>query len=330
MSASGHPTAGIRPRGIYAMLYAFFEADGGLDREAMRLQVEHCIAGGAHGIAVLGLATEVGKLSLEERHRLLAWAAEDVAGRRPLAVTVTGATVEDQVAFVRAAEAAGAAWAILQPPAGAPLEEVELLRFFGAVADRAGIPLGIQNAPAYIGYGLGLEAVLALRRNHPNVTVLKGEGPAVEIAEIVAAAGDGLAVFNGRSGLELVDNLRAGCAGVIPSPDCIDLQARIFELMAAGEEAEAERLYRALLPFLTFVMQSVAHLVCYGKRATAARLGLAAVHDRPPALAPTPFGLACLERHVAALRGRRARRAAPAEPAQDRARLAPPIPIRRV
>jgi 4-hydroxy-tetrahydrodipicolinate synthase len=288
-------------RGIYAMLYAFFNGKGGLDRDAMRRQVEHCIAAGAHGIAVLGLATEVNKLSLDERHRLLAWAAEDVAGRRPLAVTVAGATVADQAAFVRSAEAAGAAWVILQPPAGTTMEEPALIRFFGAIADQASVPVGIQNAPAYIGYGLGMEGVLALRRNHPNVTVLKGEGPAVEIAEIIAATQGALAVFNGRGGLELVDNLRAGCAGMIPSPDCIDLQSRIFELMAAGDEPAAERLYRLMLPLVTFVMQSVPHLICYGKRITARRLRLGEVHDRMPALQPTPFGLQCVERYAAML-----------------------------
>jgi 4-hydroxy-tetrahydrodipicolinate synthase len=263
--------------------------------------VEHCIAAQAHGIAVLGLATEVGKLSVEERHRLMGWAAEDIAGRRPLAVTVAGPTVADQVAFLRAAEAAGAAWAILQPPAGTPMDEPELIRFFGAIADQASIPVGIQNAPAYIGYGLGMEGVLTLRRNHPNVTVLKGEGPAVEIAEIIAATDGAMAVFNGRGGLELVDNLRAGCAGMIPSPDCIDLQARIFELMQAGDEPAAERLYRKMLPLVTFVMQSVPHLICYGKRITAARLGLRQVHDRMPAMLPTEFGLACVARYASAL-----------------------------
>jgi hypothetical protein len=34
---------------------------------------------------------------------------------------------------------------------------------------------------------------------------------------------------------------------------------------------------------------------------TARRLGIAEVHDREPAQAPTAFGLACPARHVAAL-----------------------------
>lgn len=49
--------------GVYPMQYAFFTREGCLDREAMRRQVEAGIAGGAHGIAVLGLATEVNKLT---------------------------------------------------------------------------------------------------------------------------------------------------------------------------------------------------------------------------------------------------------------------------
>ena len=36
--------------GIYPMLYTYFERNGGLDRSAMRRQVDACIAAGAHGL----------------------------------------------------------------------------------------------------------------------------------------------------------------------------------------------------------------------------------------------------------------------------------------
>jgi 4-hydroxy-tetrahydrodipicolinate synthase len=290
-------------RGIYPMLYAVFGADGALDRAAMERQVEACVRGGAHGVAVLGLATEVGKLAPGERADLLAWTAEALADRLPLAVTVAEATVAAQVAAARAAEECGAAWVILQPPSP-DIAEADLLRFFGSVADRVSLPIGIQNAPQYIGTGLGPDSLLALHRNHGNVRLLKGEGPVLTIRRIVEESGGGLAVFNGRAGLELTDNLRAGCAGMIPGVECLDVQARIFDLMAGGsgaDEAEAERLYRQILPLIVFVMQSIETLLCYGKRVAARRLGLDAVHDRPPAEAPTDFGLACVERHAARL-----------------------------
>ena len=133
-------------QGVYPILYAFFDDAGKLDRQAMRAQVNGCIAACAHGIAVMGLATEVGKLDVRERRQILEWVGEDVAGRVPLAVTVGEPSIDGQIEFVRAAEEAGADWSILQPPAiiGAP--EAEYVRFFGKVADKAGIPLGIQNA----------------------------------------------------------------------------------------------------------------------------------------------------------------------------------------
>lgn len=53
--------------GVHAVLYALFQPDERLDTEAMAAQVEYCIKTGCHGINVLGLATEVLKLTLAER-----------------------------------------------------------------------------------------------------------------------------------------------------------------------------------------------------------------------------------------------------------------------
>jgi 4-hydroxy-tetrahydrodipicolinate synthase len=113
-----------------------------------------------------------------------------------------------------------------------------------------------------------------------------------------------MAVFQGRGGMELIDVLRAGCVGMIPSVESCHLQSRIFELMQSGQaedEREAGRLYAELAPLVLFLMQSVDQFLCYGKRLTAQRLGLGEVHDRQPAQAPTAFGLDCLARHAMVL-----------------------------
>ena len=219
----------------------------------------------------------------------------------PVAVTVFGETPAEQIAFIRAAADLGAACAILQPPPVRPLAEADLARFFADVAKGAPIPIGIQNAPHYLGVGLGSATVLALCRDHPEIVLLKAEAAALEIADLVAALGGWVSVFNGRGGLELPDCLRAGCAGLIPAPDCIDVQLAIWAAMQAGEEARAEELYAGVLPLTVFTMQSIAQLRCYGKRLVARRLGLGPVVDRPPFQAPTALGLAALERHAAAL-----------------------------
>ncbi|MFO1036867.1 MAG: dihydrodipicolinate synthase family protein [Geminicoccaceae bacterium] len=288
-------------RGIWPILYAFFGPDGRLDRAAMRLQVEACVAAGVHGIAALGLATEVSKLSPTERRDVMAWVVEDAAGRVPVAITVFGEDVAAQVGFVREAASLGAAWVILQPPPQRPLEEADLLRFFGRVLDASPIPGAIQNAPQYLGVGLGIDSLRSLRRQHPNFVLLKGEAPALDIAATIEALHGEVAVFNGRGGLELPDCLRAGCAGLIPAPECVDVLVAVYETMRRGDEVEAERLYASVLPLMVFVMQSIPQFLCYGKRILAHRLGLGEVHDRQPAMAPTPLGVATMRRYAAIL-----------------------------
>jgi len=291
------------PGGIYPMQFAFFGADGRLDRAAMRRQAESCVRGGAHGIAVLGLGTEVSKLSGEERRTLIDWVTADVDGRLPVAVTVAGASVDEQVALASYAKAVGAAWLILQPPPERGLPEAYYEDFFAQVLAQVSLPVAIQNAPEYIGVGLSDAALLRLARRHDNFVLLKGEGPALTIRRSIEALRGALAVFNGRGGLELPDNLRAGCAGMIPATDTFDWQVRIFERMraAAPDEADAQRIYREVLPTIVFVMQSLDTLICYGKRIAAQRLGVGEVYDRAPSLAPEPFGLACAARYAAAL-----------------------------
>ena len=293
-------------RGIYPVLYAFFDEHGGLDRSAMRRQVDFCVEAGVHGVAVLGLGTEVNKLDPRERRLLLDWAAEDLGGRLPLAVTVSEANVAGQVAFVRAAAEAGADWAILQPPPVRNMPETEYIRFFGAVAEGSELPLAVQNAPQYIGIGLSNQGLATLHRNHPNVVAVKAECAALEVARLVEETQGAFRILNGRGGLELTDNLRAGCAGMIPGFESADVQARIFDLMSSGATGATTRraptpLYRELLPLLVFLMQSLDTLLCYGKRLAARRLGLGAVHDRGPALRPAPLGIENLERHAARL-----------------------------
>ena len=285
--------------GIYPMMYAFFGRDGLLDREAMQRQVQTCVRLGAQGIAALGLATEIGKLSRAERRQLVKWVTQDAGGAVPVAITVSEPTVEAQAEFANWAKGQGASWVILQPPPERGMPEEWYAEFFAAVMERVQLPCAIQNAPEYTGVGLGPESIRTLQDRCPNFTLLKGEGPVLTIRRVIEAVRGGLAVFNGRGGLELPDNLRAGCAGMIPAADTFDYQVRIFELMrraTARDERAAEELYQKILPAIVFALQSLDTLICYGKRIAALRLGLSEVYDRAPALAPTPFGIDCARR----------------------------------
>lgn len=285
-------------RGIYPMQYAFFGRNGNLDRAATRRQVDVAVASGAHGVAVLGLATEVNKLSVDERFTLVDWVAEDLAGRLPLVVTVAGATVEAQQSLARHAARAGAAWLVLQPPPERGKPQGYYIDFFAQVMASTDRPVAIQNAPEYTGIGLSDDELVALAGGFPHFRLIKAEGSATAVRSTIEAL-PGFRVLNGRGGLELMDNLRAGCSGMIPATDSFDYQVRIFEAIAAGHIDEAAQLYQRILPAVVFVMQSLDALICYGKRLAALRMGaVGEVVDRAPAMEPSEFGLECLRRYA--------------------------------
>jgi 4-hydroxy-tetrahydrodipicolinate synthase len=279
--------------GIYPMLYTFFDHSGGIDRVAMKRQVDACIRAGTHGIAILGIVGEFNKLDVRERRRVLEIVAEDIAGRVPLAVTVPEPSVTGQIEFVKAAEAVKAAWVILQPPPVKGVPEAELVRFFGAVAEKAAAPVAIQNNPVNLDVWLTNGGLKTLNRNHPNVWLLKGEGPVTAVQRTIEETEGAFDVFSGLAGKEMPMSLRAGCVGCVPAPDCIDVQVRLYDLMRQGgeaAEAEAEAIHKSILPLLHFMTHSPEHMLCYGKRFMARRLDLADIHPRAPAILPTAFG----------------------------------------
>ncbi len=276
--------------GIHCVLYALFDADERLDRQAMAAQVDHVRAQGADGITVLGLATEVAKLTFDEKCDLIRWARFD-APDLPLSVTIAGNSVAEQQALVAVAEDAGASWLILQPPIAGTYSAVEYVDFFARAGARTHLPFAIQNAPQYLGRSLSEDDIVALRARCRGFTQIKSETGAVDLQALVVRVGTDIAVLNGRGGLEMTDCLRAGVQGFIVAPDVLPGVLRCWQAWAVGDHAKAEAEYAAFLPAALFGMQSLEHLICYGKRIFGFRAGIA-VHDRAPAMRPTEFGLA--------------------------------------
>ena len=266
--------------GLYPMTLAFFDADDRVDLAAIRTEIEAIAAHGPDGIAVLGLATEVNKLSLPERHLVLECVSETVGGAVPLSVTIAENSVDGQIAFARAAVEAGASWIILQPPPVKDVPELALQRFFGRVADRIDVPVGIQNAPMYLGIGLSSEGLVSLNRQHPNIAILKSEDSPLEIARTVDETGGAYDVFAGRGGLELPELMRAGCVGCIPGVEVCDRLIRVSRMLEEGDAPEARAAYREAEPVVIFLEQSINHFVTYSRELTARRLGLDRVEHR--------------------------------------------------
>lgn len=281
------------PSGVYPMLFAPFDASDRLDRAGLALQIDAMIAHGVHGIAVLGLASEGNKLTSGERRQLVEWTAELIAGRKSFCVTVLEASPQGQIDAVRAAGALGAGWVILQPPPVRGVGEMALVRFFGQVADKAEVPVAIQVAPEYLGVGMSAAGLATLHRNHANVSLLKVETGAIDVARLRDATDGAFAIFTGRAGIGVVDAIKGGAAGIIPGAESFDFLTRIFDTMTGrlpGGEAPASELYRRVLPLLVFLMDSIDNFLVYGKQVLGRRLPGFPPGPRLPFTPATAFG----------------------------------------
>ena len=283
--------------GIYPMLYAFFDDRGVLRQDPFRLQVDAALGTQAAGVAILGLGTEVSKLTFDERIEVLEVVAKRIDGRKPLLATVYGDTITEQIEFSKRAIQSGASALMLQPPSQ-KMDDAKLVGFFSKIISAVDCPVGIQNAPEFLGFGLSNESLIALANDHENFTIAKLECNAVNLESVASDLGDSVMLFNGRCGLELPDNLRAGACGLIPAIDTVDKTSEIFAEFTSGNEELADKLYADLLPVLCFIMQGIPHFLTYGKMLAAARLGIELGGSREHSLPATDFGTACIRRFL--------------------------------
>ena len=310
MSSAKVATMAHNYQGIYPVLYAFFDQSGELHEPSMRAQVDHCVLAGAHGICVLGLVTEVNRISPGQRLELVEMVGKLIGGRVPYAVTVGEPTVGEQVAFCEAAKKAGASWCILQPPPGHGHSEPDLIRFFSDVASSVSLDIGIQNNPVNLASSLSVSGLVKAVTTNDNIRLLKAEGWSVDIARVVHELAGRVDCFGGHGGIEFLSLLRSGAAGLIPAPDCLALQVRIYELFRQGDAealAHAEAIHRDLLPLIVFMTRNIPGLVYYGKRLFAAQAGIETLYDLPGGVTPTEFGMSETNRLLENVRSAEAR-----------------------
>lgn len=276
--------------GVHAVLYAMFDEHGEIDVAAMQHQVEYCLQHACDGIVILGLATEVWKLSMAERQLVISKLAKSLAKRAPLGVTIAGDTLEEQWALIAYAEQQGADWVILQPPMIDEYEAEDYLQFFSQVAQSTKLPVCIQNAPQFLGRSLSAEDLRRLQQQCPNVIAIKSEEAVLGVRALYDAMPQSVTLMAGRGGLEMIDMLEAGCQGFVLAPDIAPVAKQIDLAWQANQQDEALALYAKALPAMVFAMQSLDHLMAYGKRIFAWQVGCD-VNDRQPATLVTEFGL---------------------------------------
>lgn len=235
--------------GIWVVLVTLFAADGELDQNSLRSEIQWILAQAATGVVAFGLASEAYTLTDTERNTVLRVVAEECEGKSPWIAGVehTGT----RVAALRSAEAfeAGASALMAYPPYLVKPTDVGIIDYYRAIATRAPIPIIIQDAEPWTRVPFSVPLIKQLAQGIPNVCGVKIETPPTGFkVSAVRAAVPEMVVLGGLGGLYAYDVLQRGAHGFLIGPTQTRDFVSLLSDWAAGKEEEVAARYTRLLP----------------------------------------------------------------------------------
>lgn len=243
--------------GIFPVAPTPFHENGDLDLEGMRRVIDCMFDQGVDGLCILANYSEQFLLSDDERTDLLRVSMEQVAGRVPVIVTCSHYATRIAAARAKAAAEAGAAMIMLMPPYhGATLkaDEGPMIEHFQRVADAAGVPLMLQDAPLS-GVAISADAMVRLAAAVPLMQYFKIEcaGAAAKLRSLIAKGGSAIVgPFDGEESITLMADLDAGATGTMSSALLPDLIRPVVVAHREGRRAEAMAGYARILPLINY------------------------------------------------------------------------------
>ena len=255
------------PRGIVAVVQTPFGSDYRVDFASLDRLIEDTIEAGVDGLLAPVVASEVASLAFDERKMLVERMSAVAAGRVPIIVGASEATVEACVAAARQAEQVGAVAYLVAVPEGLYQRPEEIVPFFRAIASDCPTPLIIQDLQ-FDGPGLELGLLGELAASLGSLAGMKIEtvpsGP--KYTAVREALGAEFYIAGGWAVSQMIEAFDRGVDAMIPESSMVRVYSAIRAAYANGNREKAVAIFRRLLPVLTFSNQELAVSIAFFKR----------------------------------------------------------------
>ncbi len=242
--------------GIIPVLATPFDDRGEVDLDDFERLVEFAIAGGAHALAMFGLASEYYKLDDTERRRLQSVLLRTAQGRVPVIISITHHATEIAVRQAIEAENEGADALMILPPFFLNPTSDAILAHVEEIIGSVHVPTLLQYAPAQT--GLTAETVAKLPIDAVKIDAANSVDALLSLSHIKSR-------LVGYIGLDLPNAVSAGCSGCMPTASLLSPFIEIWESLMRDPEV-GKRKHSQILPLLSFMMQSVEFLISAEKR----------------------------------------------------------------
>ena len=135
-----------------------------LDVESLERLIEHLIAGGVHGLFVLGTTGEEQSLSYDVRKQMIKESCRINRGRLPLLACITDTSIVESIRLAQVAADCGADGVVSAPPYFAT-GQPELAQFYEELVPQLPLPVFLYNMPSHVKVSFAPDTVARIAQN---------------------------------------------------------------------------------------------------------------------------------------------------------------------
>lgn len=136
-------------RGIVPPLVTPLLDNNTLDKQGLENLIEHVVAGGVHGVFILGTTGEAQSLGFGLRTEVIRHTARILKNRIPLLVGVSDTSIADSVSLAKIAAENGADAVVSAPPYYYATAQSELAEFYEQLVPQLPLPVFLYNMPTH-------------------------------------------------------------------------------------------------------------------------------------------------------------------------------------
>ncbi|SDD86124.1 4-hydroxy-tetrahydrodipicolinate synthase [Sporomusa acidovorans] len=224
-------------RGVIPPLVTPVDGQENVVETQLRNLIEYVLAGGVHGVFVLGSTGEFYGLDFDNQQRVVEITVDQVRGRVPVYVGASAITTRECVKLTRMAENLGAAAVSVLTPMFIQPTKAELYRHYETIAKSTGLPVLLYNNPDKTGVNLSADVVAKLADIDNIIGVKDSSGDMTLTAEMIRRTqGKAFRVIAGRDML-IFATLAYGGYGTVAATANVapKLVVEIYEKFMAGD-----------------------------------------------------------------------------------------------
>ena len=229
-----------------------FLANGEVDYDTFRDQIEYQIQNGTDAIIVCGTTGEASFLSHEEHLDCIKFCVEVVNKRIPVIAGTGSNCTETAIYLSTEAEKYGVDGLLVVTPYYNKATQKGLIEHYTMVANSVKLPIIMYNVPSRTGCNILPETAAKLCKNVPNIVGIKeASGDISQVAKVALLCGEDIDIYSGNDD-QIIPILALGGKGVISVLSNIAPKQThdICQAFFDGDTAKAAKLQIEAIPLV--------------------------------------------------------------------------------